>query len=354
MTKIAIVHDYLTQTGGAERVALSLAETFPEAPIFTSVYDPESTFEEFKGRDIRTSFLQKHSEGRDFRKMALLFGRAFANFDLSEFDKVIVSTSGFAHHIKHPNAFIYCHTPPHFIYDLPNYMSDPWKRRAVNAAVPLLRIPDQRAARRHSNYVANSNQTVSKIKEVYGKDVNVIYPPFNTSHLPLATSPLPTKARALVVGRLMPYKGFDVAIKACERADVPLTIVGAGPDEQRLRSLRGATTTFAGRLPDDEVAALFPKHSVVLMPGVEDFGFAPLDANYAGRPAIGINEGGAKETIRSGENGLLVDGDNIAAWADAIKLATTMTWDPKALREGTEPFQLAAFQQQVRAWVGES
>ncbi len=164
MPELAIVHDYLTQTGGAERVVRTLSDLYPDSPIYTSVYHPQLTFPEFKERDVRTTFLQHVVPHGKFRLAAPLYGYAFSKLDLSEYDQVLVTTSGFAHHIRHPNAYVLCHTPPHFICDLDEYLSPGLKRRAVEAAIPLLRIPDQRAAARHANYRANSKFAATKVK----------------------------------------------------------------------------------------------------------------------------------------------------------------------------------------------
>lgn len=333
-------------------MARTLSDLFPDAPIYTSVYHPDLTFPEFKQRDVRTTFLQKVVPSGKFRMAAPLYGYAFSKLDLSEFDTVLVTTSGFAHHIKHPNAHVLCHTPPHFIYDLDEYLSDGWKRKVVETLIPALRIPDQRAAAQHSNYRANSKFAATKIKKAYGKDVQELYCPFQTEHLPADLAPTPTEPRALMVGRLMPYKRFDIAIDACAIANIPLTIVGAGPDESRLRSLAaGSNTTFAGRVSDAELADIWHSHSVALMPGVEDFGFAPLDANYAGRPVIGRNEGGAVETITPGVTGELVKSADAHDWANVIEETLAERWDPVSLRESTRPFQLDAFERNVREWL---
>ena len=266
---------------------------------------------------------------------------------------MLVTTSGFAHHIKHPNAYVLCHTPPHFIYDLDEYLSTPWLRKIVQTGIATLRIPDQRAAARHSNYRANSKYATSKVKRAYGKDVRELYCPFSTDHLPSGLAPMPTQHKALMVGRLMPYKRFDLAIRACEIAQIPLTIVGAGPDASRLGAMAGPNTTFAGRVSDEELADVWRSHSVALMPGVEDFGFAPLDANYAGRPIIGRNEGGAVETIQPGVTGELVKSDDPNEWARVIRETLNKPWDPAALRASTKPFQLDAFKANVTAWLNE-
>lgn len=356
MSKIAIVHDYLTQTGGAERLALTLSNIFPDAPIFTSIYEPNTTLAEFADRDVRTSFLQNKVPAKHFRLAAPLYAPAFASFDLREFDKVVISTSGFAHHVNHPNAFVYCHTPPHFLYELDAYMAKGIKRSVISSLVPTLRIADKRAARRHNNYVANSVETAQKISANYGKSVPVIHPPFSTTHLPTTLPPLPESARCLMVGRLMPYKRFDLAIEACHLAGTPLTIVGSGPDEQRLRALAGrlgSFTTFTGRISDRELAEIWSWHSLALMPGVEDFGFAPLDANYSGRPIIGRDAGGAIETIAHEVTGLRVGGENPDDWAQAIRFCLARPWDPSELRASTSAFQFDAFRNRVLDWVGE-
>ena len=141
MPELAIVHDYLTQTGGAERVVRTLSDLYPDSPIYTSVYHPQLTFPEFKERDVRTTFLQHVVPHGKFRLAAPLYGYAFSKLDLSEYDQVLVTTSGFAHHIRHPNAYVLCHTPPHFIYDLDEYLSPGLKRRAVEAAIPHCAFP---------------------------------------------------------------------------------------------------------------------------------------------------------------------------------------------------------------------
>ncbi len=351
VSSIAIVHDYLTQMGGAERVALSMADAFPSAPIYTALYDHRSTFPEFADRDIRTSYLQGVVPKGHFRFGVAALGSAFQHMDLSHFDKVLVSTSGFAHHIRHANAHVYCHTPPHFIYECEEYVLSPLMRAALRPLIFLLRRSDQRAAAKHDNYVANSQKTAALIRRAYGKTARVIYPPQRISHLPGELTPMPSQFRALIVARLMPYKRFDIAIHACEKLGVPLTIVGDGPAMSSLRAISGANTTFLGRLSDKDVRLCFAQHSVILMPGVEDFGFAPIDANFSGRPVIAVNAGGAKETVRHLGNGLLVDGQEIDEWCNAISESAKHTWNPRLLREFALPFQEANFHDMLREWL---
>lgn len=349
--RVAVVHDYLSQFGGAERVALALAETF-EAPIYTSVYQPNLTLDEFQQRDVRVTPLQRLVPEGHFRWAAPILGKAFRTLDLSEFDTVIVSSSGFAHHVVHPNAYVYCHTPPRFIYDLDQYFSNRALIWGTRPFVPWLRRADQRAARRHEHYVANSMRTAGRISECYAKDVDVIHPVLRTDHLTGDVVALPSQPRALVVARLQPYKRIDLAIHGCARAGIPLTIAGTGIDEARLRAMAHGDVTFLGRVPDSALPELFATHSMVLAPGVEDFGLAPVEANYAGRPVVAQGAGGALETVDHGITGLLVKGTEEVNWADAIEEAASLQWDPAALRQTTERFQMPAFQRAVAKWVG--
>lgn len=347
--RVAVVHDYLSQFGGAERVALALADLF-DAPIFTSLYQPDLTFADFREREVHTTYLQRVvPEGR-FRLAGPLLGKAFERVDLSGFDQVVVSTSGFAHHVHHDNAFVYCHTPPRFIYDIDTYFSSSRLITATKPFLPWLRRNDQRAAKRHEHYVANSRGTAARIQNIYGKSAPVIHPPLRTEHLPVELTG-PTRQGALVIARLQPYKRIDVAIAACAAVGIPLTIAGTGIDEARLRSLAGPDVTFLGRVEDALLPELFRTHSVVLAPGIEDFGLAPVEANYAGRPVLAVGAGGALETMVDGESGKIVDGDDIGAWAQALGEALNTRWDPEALRARTIPFQMPAFRSRIEAWV---
>ncbi len=350
MTSVAVVHDYLTQRGGAERVALALSEIFG-APIFTSLYQPELTFEGFASRQVHTSGLQRFVPRGRFRWATPALGPVFEHLDLAAFDRIVVSTSGFAHHVRHSDAYVYCHTPPRFIHDVKSYFGSGVAAKAARPGAALLRARDVRAARRHRRYAANSHLTAERIRAIYGNASSVIHPPLHTDHLPAEVTPPPARPRALVVARLQPYKRVDVAIEACALAGVPLTVVGGGSDEARLRSLAGPDVAFVGRVTDSELAELFESHGVVLTPGVEDFGFAPLEANYAGRPVVARNAGGSLETVRAGATGELVDSDDPGIWAETIKDVLDREWDPARLREATTPFGRPAFDVAIRRWV---
>jgi glycosyltransferase involved in cell wall biosynthesis len=350
--RLALVHDYLTQRGGAERVVVHLAGLFPDAPIYTSLFDPDSTFPEFRACDVRTSSLQGRVDPARFRSAVLRYPRAFAEFDLDEFDAIVVSSSAFAHHVRHRVALVYFHTPPRFLYDPGSYVASPGPAAMLRAGGALLRRRDRAAARRHRSYAANSYASASRVVSAYGVQPRVLYPPLAVDHLPRDVSPLPVQPRALVVSRLLPYKRVDIAIAACRVASVPLTIVGRGPDEERLRRLaEGTDVRFLGRVDDDALADLFAAHSVVLAPGCEDFGFAPLEANHAGRPVVAQGAGGALETVVPGVTGALVGGTDVASWVAALLDVVHREWDPFGLRASAARFSSETFDRAVLAWL---
>ena len=351
VTSVALVHDYLSQCGGAERVVLELAAMFPEAPIYTSFFAPEATFAEFAGKDVRTSSLQSRIDPDRFRSAVLRYPRAFRTFDLSAFDTVVVSSSAFAHHVVHRRSFVYWHTPPRFLYQPASYGLARPLRAAALPLLAALRRADATAAARHLSYAANSEATASRVRSAYGRSAVVIHPPLRTGHLPVDLPPLPATPRALVVSRLLPYKRIDVAVQACRLAGMPLTVVGEGPQERTLRHLGAGTVDFLGRLGETELPAVFAAHSVVLVPGQEDFGYVPVEANYAGRPVVAFAAGGALETVVDGVTGQLVPTHDPAEWAAALRSVHDRAWSPASLREATTRFGADAFQASVRQWL---
>lgn len=350
LLRVAIVHDYLGQCGGAERVVLELATMFPDAPIFTSFYAPELTFPDFAHRDIRTSPLQDGVVPKRFRWSVLRYPAAFRSFDLSDFDTVVVSSSAFAHHIEHERSFVYCHTPPRFLYRWASYSNSRALTALAAPALAALRPADRRAASRHLSYAANSAATARRLYEAYGREAaQVIHPPLRTAHLPPEPTPLPTTHRALVLARLLPYKRIDVAVQACAMAGIDLTVVGEGRSKSRTGG--GPGVEFVGRVGDDQLADLFREHSVVLVPGAEDFGYVPVEANYAGRPVVAFAAGGALETVVDGVSGRLVASHDPAKWAEVLRQVLEAPWSPRALRSATERFSTAAFRSAVARWI---
>lgn len=349
---VAIVHDFLSQCGGAERVVLQLAAMFPDAPIYTSFYAPERTFAEFADRDVRTSRLQGRIDPDGFRWAVLRYPGAFRSFDLSAFDTVVVSSSAFAHHVVHERSFVYCHTPPRFLYESGAYRHGRKLRLLARPALAVLRGSDRRAVSRHRSYAANSEVTAERVRRLYGREAAVLHPPLWTRHLPAEPPPFPRSPRALLVSRLLKYKRVDVAVEACRLVGMPLTVVGDGPERRRLEENRWPGVAFLGRVDDIDLAPLFAEHSVALVPAREDFGYGAVEANYAGRPVVALAAGGARETVVHGVTGLLVESYEPAAWALALGAVHEREWSPGDLRRATTRFQAPRFDAAVRRWLG--
>lgn len=337
--------------GGAERLVLALAEALPGAPLYTSVYSAAGTFAGFADLDVRVAPLGRLVRSGAFRWYAPIYPVLFRSLDLSEYDTVVVSSSAFAHHVRHPRSFVYCHTPPRFLYQPGSYAGSAALAAAIGVVSAPLGVVDRGAARRARSYVANSEATRRRVAETYGIDAAVIHPPVSNGHLPDVPLPLPATPRALVVARLLPYKRVDVALMACAEAGIPVTVVGDGPERQRLERIAGPGAELLGRVDDADLAGLYAEASVVLAPGVEDFGFAPVEAHWAGRPVVAVAAGGALETVRDGVDGLLVEDHDIRRWARALLAVHERDWDPVVLRDAAAPFSFEEFARRIRAWI---
>jgi glycosyltransferase involved in cell wall biosynthesis len=315
---VAVVHDYLNQMGGAERVALELARAFPGAPLYTSLYRPESTFAEFRGFDIRTSPLQHAPVDRRFRALLPLYPAAFRAFGTLDADVVVSSSSGWAHGVRtKPGSVhvVYCHAPARWLYETDRYVTDSAGRRMAAPLFGALRTWDQRAAARADVYVANSENTREKIARAYGRESTLIPPPVDVDRF----TPSPRGTRLLVVSRLIAYKRVDLAVQAATRLGIGLDVVGEGPELAALRSLAGPEVTFHGRAPDATVTELMQHCAAFLLPGKEDFGITPVEAQAAGKPVVAFAAGGALETVLDGVTGVFFQEASVDALVEAIR-----------------------------------
>ena len=343
---VAIVHDFLTQRGGAERVVLHIASRVRDPVIVTSLFAPSATYPEFTSLPVWADRIVSEKEAERFRRGTLTYGRAFRRRDLSFADAVIVSTSAFAHHVRSERALVYWYTPPRYLYDPGAYFTRPAVAKAFEVATMGLRRQDRRAALSHPKNLAVSARTATRLRAAYGFDAGVLYPPFESERFAEAAPSAPEASgspRALVVSRLLPYKRVDLAIAACAEAGVPLTVIGQGPEEDRLRSLASGSVTFVPRVSHEELLGAYDSHSVVLVPGVEDFGYVPLEAAARGRPVVATREGGSAETVDEHVTGLLVSGEDPVAWAAGVRNALESDWDPAVLRQSVERFDAAHF-----------
>ena len=307
--KVALVHDWLVSRGGGERVLFDLHNMFPDAPIFTLVYDEEKAPEWCRECDVRTTYIQKWPGAKSHHKYLLAFmPKAWEALDLTEYDLVISSCASCCKGvITRPDAVhvCYCHSPIRYVWDLYyDYLRDasPVKRLAMRQMIHKVRMWDYQAAQRVDLFVANSDYVGRRIKKYYGRDSVTVHPAS------------PVKAQEvgepggyyLVVSRFVRYKRVDIAIQACNMLGRRLVVVGSGgEEEQALRAMAGPTVEFRSGLSDEEIATLYAHADAFLFPGIEDFGLTPVEAMASGCPVLAYGEGGATETVVNGKTGLL-------------------------------------------------
>lgn len=350
--KVAIVHDYLNQAGGAERVVGTLHGMFPEAPIFTSILDRSTLWPSLRDADIRTSFMQHlPGVGRHFKKYLPLFPRAIESFDLSEFELVISSSSAFGKGaIVAPHAFhvCYCHTPMRFAWDYDRYVEREAFGRLQRAILPRviasLRRWDLATASRPNVYVVNSSTVADRVKRCYGRESEIIPPPVDISQYTLSSV---DAEYYLVVSRLNPYKRIDLVVDAFNKTGKPICIIGDGPDRPSLESRAQSNIQFLGRLPDADVAAYYARCRAVIFPGEEDFGIVPLEANASGRPVVAFKRGGALDTVIGGQTGVFFEQQTVEGLNDGIARAESASWDKLRLRRHAEAFGESVFRKRL-------
>jgi glycosyltransferase involved in cell wall biosynthesis len=349
---IVIVHDYLNQRGGAERVVLEMASMWPSAPIYTSLYRPTSTFPEFQRLDVRTTFLDALPVDRGFRNLFPLYAPAFASLGTLDANVIVSSSSGWAHRVHTSGRSlhaVYCYTPARWLYgDL--HLGGSRRQRALRPLLGPLCRWDRTAARRADLYLTSSEYVRRRIRAVYGLDAVVVPPPVDTARF----TPRPRGRQLLVVSRLLPYKRVDLAVDAATRAGLPLDVVGGGPELDDLRARAGPTVTFHGELPDDAVTELMETCRTLILPGAEDFGLTPVEANAAGKPVVAYAAGGALETLEDGYSGAFFSGPTVEALLEAIRRCDAIETAPERLAQLARRFSAAAFRTHLRAVLSDA
>ena len=354
--RTALVHDWLTGMRGGEKVLEAIASLYPDAPIFTLLHVPGSVSAELESHEIHTSFVQ-HLPGalRHYRQYLPLFPRAIERFDLRGFDFVISTSHCVAKSVLVPPGtphLCYCHSPMRYAWDQFDAYFGPaqvGRARAAVMRVLMARMArwDARTAARVDAFVANSQYVAGRIRRYYNRGATVVYPSVVTDFYQ------PDPARRpdpffIVVSALVPYKRLEVAIEAVRAVNGSLKIVGRGPEESRLRELAGPAVEFTGWLPDEEIRRLYQRCQAVLMPGVEDFGMVPVEAQACGRPVVALGEGGALESVIDGETGILVRDSTPAAFADALRRVTSTSFDASAIRRNAERFSIPRFTREIQ------
>jgi glycosyltransferase involved in cell wall biosynthesis len=347
--KVALVHDWLTGTRGGEKVLRELARLFPEAPVYTLFHFPGTAPAEVEGRRVVTTWLQDFvSPEKDYRRLLPLYPLAAESWDLSEYDLVLSSSHCVAKAARRgPRGFhlCYCHTPVRYLHDqLDEYLRSrgPLFRAAARLARAPLRALDVATVPRVDAFVANSENVRERIARLYGRTARVVPAPVDTSFYVPDPSPRPREG-LLVVSALVPYKRVEDAIEASGSLGLPLTVAGAGPEEARLRALAGPLVRFAGSPSDEGLRELYRSAELVLMPGEEDFGIVPLEAQACGTPVVALGKGGALETVVEGGTGLFYGEAGAGPLARAIEAARATRFDPAAAVANAGRFAEAAF-----------
>jgi glycosyltransferase involved in cell wall biosynthesis len=355
--RVALIHDFLLDLRGAERVFAAICDVWPEADVFTAVYDEAGTEGRFADRNVHTSFLQRlHLTAGTFRPLLPLYPHAVESFDLRGYDTVISSSSAWAHGVLvDPGAVhvSYCHNPFRYAWserEATLRARSPLVRPALRVLLSRWRQWDWIAAQRVDRYVANSRMTAERVRRYLGRDSTVVHPPVEIDRF----APRAVGEHYVVLAELMAHKRLDIAIEAFSRLGLPLVVIGDGPDGRRLRRLAGRTVTFTGRLSDAGVAALLASARALVVTAVEEFGIAAVEALAAGRPVIALGEGGVLESVEPGVTGAFYERNDPAALAETVLAFDALAVDPAACRGAAEHFSVPRFQRRLAAVVADA
>ncbi|MGW0161747.1 glycosyltransferase [Mycobacterium sp. NPDC003323] len=363
--RVAIAHDYLTQRGGAEKVVLSMSKAFPDAPIYTLLYDPAGTYPEFADRDVRVSPLNRVSPLRTHHRAALPVLPLAASAMFVDADVVVTSSSGWAHGFRTNGAkLVHCHTPAHWLYALEHYLKpdgDKLKRAVLKVGSPALRSWDRRAAGTVDRYLAVSTAIKHRIHDAYGIDAGVLPSPIALKpHT--ATEPVPEVAHWLTdggepfylcVSRLMAYKNVDAVIGAFADSGRRLVVVGHGPEAARLERMKTPNVALLSALTDGQMAWLYQSCRALIAASYEDFGLTPIEAAVSGRPAVVLRWGGFLDTVVEGSTGVFFDRPEAASIAEALDRFEACDFDADKLRAHAERFTEARYAESLYAAVDE-
>ncbi len=351
---LALIHDWLNQIGGAEDVLEKLVGRYPGAPVYTSIYAPELMPPAYRSWPIHTSFMDRlPGVHRHHQPYLPLYPLAFERFDLREHAVLLSNKSGFCHGVhKAAGArhVCYCLTPTRYVWNFDDYAGreglGPAVRLALKPMLAWMRRWDRRAADRVDTFIAISTAVQERIARFYGRESTIIYPPVDTARFAQAQT-AGRRRYLLSLGRLIPYKRVDLAVEACTRLGLELWVAGAGRDRARLEKLAGPTVRFLGRVPDADVPGLFANARAFLFPGLEDFGIAPVQALAAGTPVVAFAGGGALDTVRDGENGVLFREQTVESLVAALERLDRLEFERAAIRGTAAPFDTDVFLAQI-------
>jgi glycosyltransferase involved in cell wall biosynthesis len=365
--KIAIVADWLTNMAGAENVVLAMHEAFPDAPIYTSVYTPE-TMPAFKDLDIRTTWIQSFPKIlRKFHKwFPVIRVWAFRSLNLDEYDIILTSTSAESKYVQKTREnqvlITYCHTPVRYYWShYDEYRKNPgfgklnWLIRIlIPIFMPSQKKLDYKAAQKVDIFIANSTEVQKRIKKYYGKPSTIIYPPVDVDRF------TPARERSdyyVALGRQVPYKRIDLAVAAATKLGIKLRVYGNGSEHQHLVDIAGPTIQFFterfGDASDNAVAVALNSAKGYIFPAEEDFGIVEVEALAAGAPVIAYSKGGALDIVQDGESGVLFHSQTVNAVIDAITRSEQIDFLPSTLRRKAKRFDKSLFITKIRKIVAD-
>lgn len=339
---VAIVHDYLTQRGGAERVVLSILEAFPGAPLYTALYEPDATYPEFADHDVRPLWTNRIAAlRRDHRRGLLLYPLAFSGLTVDA-EVVICSSSGFAHGVRATGRkVVYCYTPARWLYDQAGTYLAGWPpavAAALRVAGPALRRWDKRAANTADRYLTSSSVVRDRIAAAYGIEADVVPPPMTIDVTQPQTPVAGVEAGfVLCVSRLLSYKNVDAVVAAFDSLpDARLVVVGDGPERARLEAMAGANVSSLRRVDDAQLAWLYANCAGTVSASYEDYGLTPLEAAAYGKPSAVLRAGGFLDTVVDGETGVFFDRPVAIDIADAVTDMLHSSWDAYLMQSRTQ------------------
>lgn len=355
--KIALIHDYLVQYGGAERVLECFSELFPHAPIHTLVYDRKAMHGVFDDKDIRTSFLQRFPFAqKQHRLFPLLMPLAIEQFNLSRYDIVLSDSSSYAKGVITNPATIhicYMHTPMRYAWDdCQKYTEDFGFPKIIKKFVPFamnyIRLWDKTSSDRVDRFIANSNFVAKRIKKYYRKDSIVINPPVAVDNFYISQS---RGNYFLMVGRLIAYKRHDIAIQAFNKLKLPLKIIGRGPEMKRLEKLAGPNIEFLGRVSEKDLPKYYAECRAFIFPQEEDFGIVAMEAMASGRPLIAYRGGDIVEHMEEGKTGIFFEKQRPEDIIGAVEKFREENYDPRYIRSRVLKFDREIFKCKIREYV---
>jgi len=357
--KVAIVADWLTNMGGAERVIETLLELYPDADVFTTVYNPDNMSATFHKREIKTSFLQYISLARKNWKMFLPFlPMAIENLDVSDYDLVISSSSSIAHGVitKADTLHVcYCHNPMRYIWDgCHEYINKSKYNKLLKTIIPYflnyIRVWDYFSSDRPDYYIANSKFVKKKIKKYFKQESKVIHPPVDTGMFCPAEDDK-IGDYFIVLSRLVHFKKVDFVVRAFSKLGLSLKIIGTGPEEKYLKEIAGPSVDFLGHISNDKLGKLLQRCQALIFPQEEDFGITPVEAMASGRPVIAYKAGGALETVVEGITGTFFEKQDADCLMDTIRKFDAHAYNKKLLRKHAMKFNKTRFKKEIKEYI---